>query len=76
MLDDPNMPPVYVQHILGHKHLSTLDIYNRPTRDDVISAGLAHHARQEHKRNNPPPAPPAPAYNRDSLDVLFGGSPE
>lgn len=54
MLDDPNMPPVYVQKILGHKYLSTLDIYNRPTRDDVIAAGLAHHARQEQRRKEPP----------------------
>ncbi|MCU8595896.1 tyrosine-type recombinase/integrase [Streptomyces sp. A13(2022)] len=73
MLDDPDMQPVYVQKILGHKYLSTLDIYSRPTKDDVISAGIAHHARQENKRNNPPPALPAPAYNRDSLNVLFGG---
>jgi integrase len=72
MLDDPNMPPVYVQHILGHKYLSTLDIYNRPTRDDVITAGLAHHARQEHKKKNPPPAPPSPAYNAETLGILFG----
>lgn len=56
MLDDPSMPPVYVQHILGHKYLSTLDIYNRPSRDDVIAAGLAHHARQEQRKKNPPPA--------------------
>ncbi|MFF5759645.1 tyrosine-type recombinase/integrase [Streptomyces longwoodensis] len=73
MLDDPDMPPVYVQKILGHKYLSTLDIYSRPTRDDVIVAGLAHHARQEKKRNAPKPTTPAPAYNRDSLNVLFGG---
>lgn len=73
MLDDPNMPPVYVQHILGHKRLSTLDIYNRPTRDDVIAAGLAHHARQQQRRDTPPPAPSSPAYNSDSLSVLFGG---
>ncbi|MFE6365736.1 tyrosine-type recombinase/integrase [Streptomyces sp. NPDC057806] len=72
MLDDPDMPPVYVQHILGHKYLSTLDIYNRPTKDDVITAGLAHHARQQQRRENPPPAPPAPAYNPDSLSILFG----
>ncbi|MER6854040.1 site-specific integrase [Streptomyces flaveolus] len=75
MLDDPDMPPVYVQHILGHKHLSTLDIYNRPGKDDVISAGLAFHARQERKRQNPVPAPPSPDYNPDSLHVLFGGQP-
>ncbi|WDF43613.1 site-specific integrase [Streptomyces sp. T12] len=73
MLDDPGMPPAYVQHILGHKHLSTLDIYNRPTRDDVIAAGLAHHARQQQRRHNPPPALPSPAYSTDSLNVLFGG---
>ncbi|MFI5822908.1 tyrosine-type recombinase/integrase [Streptomyces rishiriensis] len=72
MLDDPDMPPAYVQHILGHKYLSTLDIYNRPTRDDVITAGLAHHARQEQKKIHPPPAPPAPAYNPESLSILFG----
>ncbi|MET8680059.1 site-specific integrase [Streptomyces sp. NPDC004647] len=71
MLDDPDMPPVYVQHILGHKSLSTLDIYNRPTRDDVIVAGLAHHARQEERRNAPP-EPVEPAYNPNSLSVLFG----
>ncbi|MFJ2609121.1 tyrosine-type recombinase/integrase [Streptomyces sp. NPDC087425] len=74
MLDDPDMPPVYVQHILGHKCLSTLDIYNRPTRDDVITAGLAHHARQERRREEPP-APVEPAYNPDSLSILFGRNP-
>lgn len=72
MLDDPSMPPVYVQHILGHKYLSTLDIYNRPSRDDVIAAGLAHHARQEQRKKNPPPALPAPAYNSETLSILFG----
>ncbi|MEV7471990.1 site-specific integrase [Streptomyces kronopolitis] len=75
MLDDPDMPPVYVQHILGHKHLSTLDIYNRPGKDDVIKAGLAFHARQEEKRKAPPPGVPAPAYNPESLNILFGGRP-
>ncbi len=73
MLDDPAMQPTYVQHILGHKHLSTLDIYNRPTRDDVIAAGLAHHGRQQQQRDNPPPALSSPAYSPDSLNVLFGG---
>lgn len=72
MLDDPNMPPVYVQKILGHKCLSTLDIYNRPTRDDVISAGLAHHARQEQRRKEPIAPVMEPSYNPDSLSILFG----
>ncbi|MFJ8073819.1 tyrosine-type recombinase/integrase [Streptomyces sp. NPDC096176] len=72
MLDDPNMPPVYVQHILGHRHLSTLDIYNNPSRDEVIAAGLAYHERQQRKRETPRPAPLAPAYNPESLNNLFG----
>ncbi|BBJ42667.1 integrase [Streptomyces antimycoticus] len=73
MLDDPNMPPVYVQHILGHKYLSTLDIYNNPSQDEVIERALAHHARQARRRENPPP-PPAVGYNPDSLGNLFGGA--
>ncbi|WP_244188594.1 tyrosine-type recombinase/integrase [Streptomyces yokosukanensis] len=72
MLDDPDMPPVYVQHILGHKHLATLDIYNRPGRDDVIAAGLAHHARMEQRRKTQP-VRRDPEYNPASLNVLFGG---
>ncbi|MFJ7258195.1 tyrosine-type recombinase/integrase [Streptomyces sp. NPDC098085] len=74
MTRDPGMSLVYVQHILGHKYQSTLQKYINPSKDEVIEAGLAHHARQEHRRNNPPPAPPAPAYNPDSLNVLFGGT--
>ncbi len=73
MLDDPAMPPAYVQHILGHKHLSTLDIYNRPTQGRRHRGGLAHHARQQQQRDNPPPALPSPTYSPDSLTVLFGG---
>ncbi|MEU0937292.1 site-specific integrase [Embleya sp. NPDC005971] len=73
MLDDPTMPPVYVQHILGHRYLSTLDIYNNPSQDDVIVAGLAHHERQRRKRESPPPAASPAAYNQDSLNNLFGG---
>ncbi|KMS74520.1 integrase [Streptomyces leeuwenhoekii] len=72
MLDDPNMPPVYVQHILGHKQLSTLQIYNRPGRDDVIAAGLAHHARVEQQRRTQPVRQDL-EYNPQSLNVLFGG---
>ncbi|WP_413754474.1 hypothetical protein NRF20_45795 [Streptomyces sp. R-74717] len=72
MLDDPNMPPVYVQKILGHKRLSTLDIYNRPARDDVITAALTHHARQEQRRKEPPVPVDEPSYNPDSLSILFG----
>ncbi|MFJ2650323.1 tyrosine-type recombinase/integrase [Streptomyces sp. NPDC087420] len=74
MLDDPDMPPVYVQHILGHAQLSTLEIYNRPGRDDVIAAGLAHHARVEQRRKIQPKRRD-PEYNPMSLNILFGGGP-
>ncbi|MFF8868148.1 tyrosine-type recombinase/integrase [Streptomyces sp. NPDC015139] len=73
MLDDPNMPPAYVQHILGHKQLATLQIYNRPGQDDVIAAGLAHHARMEAAQRKPQPTAVSPDYNPESLSVLFGG---
>lgn len=73
MTEDPKMSLTYVQHILGHKDQSTLQKYLRPSRDEVISAGLAHHARQEAKKNAAPPAPIAPAYNEDSMNTLFGG---
>ncbi|WP_327391388.1 site-specific integrase (plasmid) [Streptomyces microflavus] len=73
MLDDPDMPPVYVQHILGHKHLSTLDIYNNPSQGEVIAASLAHYERKRHKRETQSSTPPAPAYNPTSLSNLFGG---
>lgn len=73
MTEDPEMSLVYVQHILGHKDQRTLQKYLRPSRDEVISAGLAHHARQEAKKLAPPPTPAAPAYKEDSLNTLFGG---
>ncbi|MGW7049529.1 site-specific integrase [Streptomyces avermitilis] len=65
MSDDPTMPPVYVRHILGHKHLSTLDIYSNPSRDETIVAGLAQHERQRRQRERPPPLPPVPASAKD-----------
>ncbi|MFF6978334.1 tyrosine-type recombinase/integrase [Streptomyces sp. NPDC008343] len=74
MTEDPEMSLVYVQHILAHKYQTTLQKYLNPSTDEVITAGLAHFARLEQRRRNPPPAPTAPAYNPKSLDVLFGGA--
>ncbi|MGX4690734.1 tyrosine-type recombinase/integrase [Streptomyces sp. JNUCC 63] len=73
MANDPEMSLLYVKEILGHKYLSTTQKYLNPSQDEVIAAGLAHHVRQQQRRDNPPPAPPSPAYNPDSLSVLFGG---
>ncbi|MGW0825297.1 hypothetical protein [Streptomyces sp. NPDC002845] len=73
MTEDPEMSLVYVQHILAHKYQTTLQKYLNPSRDEVITAGLAHFARLELRRKNPPSASSAPAYNPESLNVLFGG---
>ncbi|MEU7046677.1 site-specific integrase [Streptomyces varsoviensis] len=73
MVNDPEMSLHYVQQILGHKYLTTTQIYLEPSQDEVIAAGLAHHARQEAQRTKPYPAPAAPAYNPETLNSLFGG---
>jgi integrase len=74
MANDPEMSLVHVQHILAHRRLTTTQIYTEPSEDEVISAGLAHHARQEAQRQKPLPKPAAPDYNPESLSILFGGS--
>jgi integrase len=74
MANDPEMNLLHVQQILGHRRLTTTQIYTEPSEDEVIAAGLAHHAR----RSTRPPvqaALPAPDYNPDSLSVLFGSDP-
>ncbi|MEV1178210.1 tyrosine-type recombinase/integrase [Nonomuraea sp. NPDC049784] len=75
MANDPDMSLVYVQHILAHRQLTATQKYLTPSRDEVIAAGIAHHARQEQRRNTPSVSPPAPAYNQEALDVLFGRRP-
>ncbi|MFI6634969.1 tyrosine-type recombinase/integrase [Nonomuraea fuscirosea] len=72
MANDPDMSLVYVQHMLAHRQLTTTQKYLTPSRDEVIAAGIAHHARQEQRRNTSSVSPPAPAYNQEALDVLFG----
>ncbi|MFE2261730.1 tyrosine-type recombinase/integrase [Streptomyces griseosporeus] len=74
MTNDPEMQLAYVQHILAHRHLTTTQKYLTPSQDEVIQAGLAHHARRERMRNAPPMEVPAPGYNPESLGILFGGT--
>ena len=73
MANDPEMSLIYVQHILAHRRLTTTQSYTEPSEDEVIAAGLAHHARQEARKLQPTSAPVAPDYNPDSLSILFGG---
>jgi site-specific recombinase XerC len=71
---DPQMPITDVQWILGHAHLSTTQIYVRPTAEDVVQSVLAHHRRQAGPK--PPCWQPAPGYRAETLRVLFGQEPQ
>ncbi|MFJ9900508.1 tyrosine-type recombinase/integrase [Streptomyces sp. NPDC091280] len=73
MARDPQMPLTDVKWVLGHAHLSTTEIYLAASRDEVIESVLAHHARQARQPVLPPA--PAPGYDPESLDVLFGRRP-
>ncbi|WP_241720649.1 tyrosine-type recombinase/integrase [Streptomyces lydicus] len=72
MAQDPLMPLVNVQWVLGHQSLSTTQRYLTPSREEVVRSVLAHFERRQQK---PAPPPPAPGYNPESLSVLFGNRP-
>lgn len=74
MVRDPKLTLADVQWVLGHAHLSATEIYLTPHRDEVVSGVLAYHARRAREDVQPTPPPPAPGYDRASLDVLFGRS--
>ncbi|MCX4919978.1 site-specific integrase [Streptomyces sp. NBC_00687] len=70
MAQDPQMPLVNVQWVLGHRSLSTTQRYLNPSQEEVVRSVLAYFERRERK---PVPPPPAPGYNPESLGILFGG---
>ncbi|WP_034086849.1 tyrosine-type recombinase/integrase [Streptacidiphilus albus] len=74
MARDPGMPLTDVQWVLGHAQLTTTQLYLSPVPEDVIASVLAHHRRAA-DRAAAPPAPTAPGYRSESLDVLFGRGP-
>lgn len=71
MAEDPAMPLTDAQYVLGHAQLTTTQIYLTPRKEDVIARVLAHHADRARAERQPAP-PPAPGYQRETLDVLFG----
>jgi site-specific recombinase XerD len=71
MARDPKMPITDVQWVLGHAHLSTTQIYVRPSKADVVESVLAHHRRQA-ARPAGPAWEPAPGYRPETMDILFG----
>jgi site-specific recombinase XerC len=72
MVHDPQLTLTDVQWVLGHAHLSTTEVYLTPRTEEVVAGVLAHHARQAEQRHEPPP--PAPGYDPQTLNVLFGRS--
>ncbi len=70
----PALPLADVQWILGHAHLTTTQIYLNPSVEEAVAGLRAHHARQA-RRRGPTRPPPAPGYDPQSLDVLFGRRP-
>jgi site-specific recombinase XerD len=71
MARDPALALADVQWVLGHAHLTTTQLYLNPSREEAVRELRAHHARQA--RGQAVPTPPAPGYDPQSLDVLFGG---
>jgi site-specific recombinase XerC len=69
LASDPSVPISDVQWILGHRSLSSTQIYVNPTAEDVIKSALAHHRRQAEPK---PALRPGPGYRPESLDALFG----
>lgn len=71
MARDPKMLLTDIQWILGHRHLSTTQIYLNPMPEEVIANALAFLQRRGQPQATARAAP-APAYNPDSLNILFG----
>ena len=59
------------RRVLGHAHLTTTQIYLRPSEDEVVARVLDHHRQ----RTAPRPqqlAPPGAGYRPDVLRTLLG----
>lgn len=69
MIADPRLSLTDVQWVLGHAHLTTTEVYTRPTEDEAVARVLEHHRH----RAEPRPAPPVGVYRPDVLRALLGG---
>jgi site-specific recombinase XerD len=72
MAGDPDLPLTHVQAVMGHAALTTTQLYLAPDRDEVVEQVRAHHARQTQRREHPPSPPAGPAYDPQSLEILWG----
>jgi site-specific recombinase XerD len=72
MAEDPNLPLTDVQFVLGHRQLTTTQLYLTPRKEEVIRRLLAHHAEQTRQAAARIVPVLAPGYRPGSLDILFG----
>jgi site-specific recombinase XerD len=72
MAEDPALPITDVQLVLGHAQLTTTQIYLTPRKEEVIRRVLSHHAEQTRQAAGRERPAPAPGYQPEVLDVLFG----
>lgn len=72
MAEDPALPLTDVQLVLGHALLTTTQIYLTPRKEEVIRRVLAHHAEQTRQATERARPAPAPGYQPETLEVLFG----
>ena len=72
MAEDPALPLTDVQSVLGHAQLTTTQLYLTPRKEDVIRRVLAHHAGQARQAAGRARPAPAPGYQPEALEVLFG----
>ncbi|WP_308307682.1 tyrosine-type recombinase/integrase [Streptomyces sp. ISL-10] len=70
MARDPQLPLTDVQWVLGHRQISTTQLYLNPDTAEVTEHVLAYHARRSQQREAAPL--PRQGYNATSLAVLFG----
>jgi len=71
MANDPKMPLVTVQMLLGHAHLSSTERYLKPHLEQIIAHAREHHQRQA---SQPETTRPGPELRYDDADLreLFG----
>ena len=72
MIDDPKLSLTDVQWVLGHAHLTTTQLYLRPSEDEVVSRVLNHH-RGRTEPGPAPVSPPSGGYRPQTLGILLGG---
>jgi integrase len=67
--NDPKVPLVSLQVLLGHAHLASTQRYLKPHLEQVIAHARDHHLRP---RQHASPGPSVLGYDNADLDELFG----